>query len=148
MPTHRSLSDCETTLELYQFIYKCLDSNGIELKNLFQQKNVESFFPEAKNSNKVFCEDKPLFNQTCVFTGSLEKMLRKDAMRLVVNSGGFCSNTVNKNTNFLILGNLDYCSNLKDNESSKLKKAKELILAGNDLQIISENVFYSILDIT
>lgn len=35
-------------------------------------------------------------------------MLQKDAMQLVVNLGGVLDNSVNKQTNYLILGDNDY----------------------------------------
>jgi DNA polymerase-3 subunit epsilon len=44
----------------------------------------------------------------------------------------------------LILGNFDYVSNIKNGKSSKLKKAEKFILDGQDLQIISEDVFYDL----
>ena len=47
-------------------------------------------------------------------------------------------------TNYLILGNNDYCKTIKDGKSSKQKKAEKIILEGADLQIIPEIVFYDI----
>lgn len=95
---------------------------------------------------KKFDEDNPLYNKVCVFTGTLEKMSRKDAMQVVANIGGICSNTVTKKTNYLILGNYDYyCSSIKDGKSTKRKKAEEIILQGYDITIISENEFYDII---
>ena len=73
-------------------------------------------------------------------------MLRKDAMQIVVNMGGFCFDTVTKKTNFLVLGNNDYCSTVKDGKSSKHKKAEQLMLKGQDIQIITENVFYDMIN--
>lgn len=92
-----------------------------------------------------FDETHPLFGKLCVFTGTLEKMLRKDAMQLVVDFGGSVGNSVTKKTNYLILGNNDYCPLIKDGKSTKQKKAEELKLAGSDIEIISENVFYDMI---
>lgn len=92
-----------------------------------------------------FDETHPLFGKTCVFTGTLEKMARKDAMQIVVDLGGLVGNSVTKKTNYLILGNNDYCSSIKGGKSSKQKKAESLKLAGNDIEIISENVFYDMI---
>lgn len=83
----------------------------------------------------------PLYGKLCVFTGTLEKMQRKDAMQLVVNLGGQCGDNVTAKTNYLILGNNDFCSLIKDGKSNKQKKAESLILKGKDIQILSENVF-------
>lgn len=92
-----------------------------------------------------FDETHPLYGKLCVFTGTLEKMQRKDAMQIVVDFGGQVGNSVTKKTNFLILGNNDYCPLIKDGKSSKQKKAESLKLAGNDIEIISENVFYDMI---
>jgi len=51
-------------------------------------------------------------------------MVRKDAMTLVVNRGGICGDTVTKATNYLVLGNIDYCKTIKGGKSSKQKKAE------------------------
>ena len=82
-----------------------------------------------------------------VFTGKLEKMLRKDAMQLVVNLGGILDNSVNKQTNYLILGDNDYNAILKGEKSSKHKKAEKLKLEGQDIEIIDERTFYDLLEV-
>ena len=66
-------------------------------------------------------------------------------MKLVVDLGGLCSDNVNSKTNYLVLGNNDFCSTIKDGKSTKHKKAEKLILKGQDLEIISENVFLDLL---
>ena len=97
-------------------------------------------------TNKTeFDETHPLFGKLCVFTGTLEKMIRKDAMQIVVDFGGQVGNSVTKKTNYLILGNNDYCSSIKDGKSSKQKKAESLKLSGSDIEIISEDVFYDMI---
>ena len=92
--------------------------------------------------NTVFDETHPLYGKVCVFTGTLEKMIRKEAVQLVLDLGGICDNSVTKKTNYLILGNNDYCSSIKGGKSNKQKKAEELRLKGNDIEIIPEDVFY------
>ena len=73
-------------------------------------------------------------------------MLRKEAMQIIVDLGGHCEDGVTKKTNFLILGNNDYNPILRGKKSSKLIKAETLKLEGKDIEIISENVFYDIID--
>lgn len=70
--------------------------------------------------------------------------IRKDAMQIVVDFGGIVENNVTKDT-YLILGNNDYCSTIKDGKSTKHKKAESLILKGQDIQILPENVFYDLI---
>ncbi len=89
----------------------------------------------------AFDETHPLYDKVCCFTGALESMQRKDAMQLVVDLGGSCSDSITKKTNYLILGNTDYCSNVKGNKTGKTLKAEKAKLSGQDIDIISENVF-------
>lgn len=90
-------------------------------------------------------ENSPLYGKVCVFTGTLESFTRREAMQLVADIGGICGDGITKKTNFLILGNNDYCKSIKDGKSSKQKKAEKLILEGADLQIIPEAVFLDML---
>lgn len=48
-----------------------------------------------------------------------KKMLRKDAMQIIVNLGGILDSSVNNKTNYLILGDNYYNAILKDEKSSK-----------------------------
>ena len=81
-----------------------------------------------------------------VFTGKLERMTRKEAMQIVVNMGGILDNSVNKHTNYLILGNNDYNAVLHGEKSSKHKKAEKLKLEGQDRDIIDKFTFYDIIN--
>jgi len=92
-----------------------------------------------------FDETHPLYQKVCVFTGTLERFQRKDAMQTIVNLGGICGDGVTSKTNYLILGNNDYCSSIKDGKSNKHKKAEELKIKGQDIDIIPENAFYDMI---
>lgn len=93
-----------------------------------------------------FDEEHPLYNKTCVFTGTLDKMPRSEAMQLVANLGGFNGDAITKSTNYLILGNTAYISTIKDGKTSKQKKAEKYILEGQELQIIPEELFYEMIN--
>lgn len=117
---------------------------------------VDAMEPTAKSYNSMAKsivakegysnESSPLYGKVCVFTGALESFTRRDAMQLVVDIGGICGDGVTKKTNYLILGNNDYCKAIKDGKSSKQKKAEKLILEGADLKIIPESVFLELID--
>jgi DNA polymerase-3 subunit epsilon len=107
-------------------------------KSGFSAKDIQA-------STTDFDEASPVYEKVFVFTGTLERMTRKEAMQLVVDRGGLCGDGVNKKTNFLVLGNNDYSSTIKDGKSSKQKKAEQLKLSGCDIEIISENVFYDMI---
>lgn len=148
---HRSLDDCKATLECYNKLkslavekYDTLDNFYIENKSKCKKRLDLS---QIKTAVTEFDEDNPFFKKVCVFTGVLEKMKRSDAAQLVVDLGGICGNSVTKKTNYLILGNNDYCPTIRDGKSTKQKKAEELKLKGNDIEIISENTFYDMLNI-
>lgn len=147
---HRSLDDCKATLECYNKLkslavekYDTLDNFYIENKSKCKKRLDLS---QIKTAVTEFDEDNPFFEKVCVFTGVLEKMKRSDAAQLVVDLGGICGNSVTKKTNYLILGNNDYCPTIRDGKSTKQKKAEELKLKGNDIEIISENTFYDMLN--
>ena len=96
--------------------------------------------------NNDFDETHPLYKKVCVFTGTLEKYTRQEAAQIVVNFGGLCGNSVTRKTNFLILGNNDYVSTIKNGKSSKQIKAEEYKLKGQDIEIISESLFYDMIN--
>ena len=93
-----------------------------------------------------FDMNNPIFDKECVFTGKLDKMTRKEAMQIVADLGGKNRDSVTKETNYLILGNNDYCKSITDGKSSKQKKAESYKLKGQDIEILSEDVFYEIID--
>ncbi|MBR4824600.1 MAG: exonuclease [Spirochaetaceae bacterium] len=146
---HRALNDCKITKECFTKLqenilkeYKSID----EFIKLSSTKgNCSCKISDIVSTKEEFDESHPLFGKYCVFTGTLEKMVRKDAMQIVVDCGGFVESSVTSKTNYLILGNNDYCSTIKDGKSSKQKKAEALKLNGNDIEIIPETVFYDLI---
>lgn len=148
---HRAYDDCLTTLALFT---RC-KSEAVK-----QYGTLDLFYKSFKNSRKRLYdiskiipdenqidETNLFYDKECVFTGKLERIKREDAMQLVVNIGGRVRNSVTKLTNFLILGNNDYCKTIVDGKSSKQKKAEALKLKGQDIEIISEQTFYDLLNI-
>lgn len=140
---HRALADCAATMLCYEQLKKHIEENDIYIgprtKNDLKAKDIVA-------QTDVFDPDSPIYGKVFVFTGTLERMIRRDAMQLVVDAGGRCGDNVTKETNYLVLGNNDYCTTIKGGKSSKQKKTEKLQLAGEDIQIISENVFYDMLE--
>ena len=148
---HRSLKDCEITLQIYNnMLNEVLTKYENEEEFLKNCRRIKSKLEisEIKTTNTEFDISHPLYNQCCIFTGTLEKMPRKEAMQNVVDLGGFCSNSITKETNYLILGNNDYSPLVKDGKSNKQKKAEQLKLEGYDIEIISENIFYEMIELS
>lgn len=82
-------------------------------------------YADKKNISQKFA------NMTFVITGTLPSMKRSEAQKLIENNGGKVSDSVSKNTNFVLAG---------DNAGSKLTKAQNL-----GLTIISEEDFKNML---
>lgn len=140
---HRALSDCLITNAVYEKLKEILTEENFDLIDLFKKKTDNISVLTADGSE--FDKDHVFYKKNCVFTGKLDKMSRTQAAQLVVNIGGIAQSGINKETNFLILGNIDYAKNIKEGKSNKLKKAEKLILNGQALQIINENVFYELI---
>lgn len=142
--SHRALPDALAVYELIQKLLSIIESDKIDVHELFKTSihDAREISPTTTN----FDTDHPFYGKHFVFTGVLEKMLRADAFQLVVDKGGICQNGINKDTNFLVLGNNDYCSSIKDGKSKKQKKAEDKILSGQDLVILPENIFYEMID--
>lgn len=152
--SHRALKDCEITKECFDLLHSTV---------LKQYENEEAFAstkPKHKASTTSdysvrakdiianctnFDETNPFYNKVCVFTGALQ-IQRKTAMQLIADLGGIPADNVTKKTNFLILGNNDYCPTIKDGKSSKHKKAEQLKADGQDIEILSEDVFADMLN--
>lgn len=148
---HRAYDDCLTTLALF---------NECKSEAIKQYSSLDLFYKSFKKRKKSFYdiskilpdesqidETNAFYDKECVFTGKLERIKREDAMQLVVNIGGRVRNSVTKQTNYLVLGNNDYCKSIVDGKSSKQKRAEALKLKGQDIEIISEQTFYDLLNI-
>ncbi|RDW99284.1 3'-5' exonuclease [Gardnerella vaginalis] len=148
---HRALADCIATKELYDAVKTRMVEKNLVIEDLWPAsgshggKGID--IKAIKPDEVVVDKDGFFYNRHVVFTGKLEKMLRKDAMQLVVNLGGILDNSVNKQTNYLILGDNDYNAILKGEKSSKHKKAEKLKLEGQDIEILDERTFYDLLEV-
>lgn len=147
---HRAVEDCEITMQVF-----C----NMKLEVLEQYATLDDFINicnkrkyglsiHAKDiitKNSSFNPENPFYEKVVVFTGTLTKLTRKEAMQIIADIGGINADGVNKKTNFLILGTQDYRV-VKGGKSTKQKKAEKLKLDGNDIEVISEDVFYSMLE--
>lgn len=143
---HRALSDCKSTYLIYNELKKIALVQFNNLDEFFKSFNYQYSKKDIIATVNEFDVTHPLFNKKCIFTGKLEKMTRKEAEQIVVNYGGILeSSTVTKETNYLIMGNNDYCPTIKDGKSNKQKTAEKYILQGCDLQILTEETFYDLI---
>lgn len=91
--------------------------------------------PKKHNPESIF------YGRSVVFTGTLSSMIRSEAQQIIADIGGINGNSVNKNTDFLVVGHQDYRIVGEDGMSSKQEKAVKLIEKGSTLEIISEDDF-------
>jgi len=140
-PTHRAINDCRCTLAIYNHMCANLKDRGVNLVDLYESNKRKVLAKDITTAVTDFDSSHPLFDKLCVFTGTLDKMPRKDAMQTVADLGGKCADNVTKKTNYLIFGATDY-NKSKDGKSNKRKKAEQFQLSGLDIEVISENIFY------
>lgn len=147
---HRAESDCLITNKIFQiFLEECVDKFG-DIDKAISQLYPKPHTIKASDittDKDDFDISHPLYGKVVVFTGALEKMPRQKAMQYVVDFGGVNGSSVTKSTNYLVLGNNDYCKSIKDGKSNKQKKAEEMKLDGYDIEVIPENVFYDMIGI-
>ena len=167
---HRAMGDVEATAECFACLKdEALECHGSEeeFQELFRSKRTrrrsvpeghgsvrEGYRSGGSHSVKAadiqgdaqkIDEDSPIFGCACVFTGKLEKFTRAEAMQIVADLGGINQDGVTKTTRYLVLGNNDYCSAIKDGKSNKQKKAEKWALKGSGIEILPETAFYDML---
>lgn len=136
---HRALNDCQATLDIMTMLKSYANEHEIEYATLPRKKALNLKTIEATETE--IDRENYFYDKSICFTGKLEHFTRKEAAQICVNLGAKCENSVTKHTNLLVLGGFDSVSNVKDNKSSKLKKAEKLILSGQDLVIMDEKLF-------
>lgn len=136
--THRAIDDAEVTLAVLQ---KCI-ALKLELhERSLAEKREKKKATEAIRERKYSAS--PLYNVGFVFTGDFEND-RDDMMRDLKSVGGLVKDRVSKNSRYLVKGNID---DLPDWAlERKYEKALDLSEAGGDIDIISEDEFYELIE--
>lgn len=104
-------------------------------------------YPNAKDFQNIENDyvDDDFANKNFVFTGTLSTMQRSKAMEIVATGGGVPQDGITKSTNYLVAGIQDM-NRIKDGMSKKMKKAIEYKRSGQDIEIIGEDQFLSMID--
>lgn len=140
---HRASSDAECAAACYEALKNVVHERGIDSLAKTPRKVVHA--ADITTERVDIPTDTPIFGRVFVFTGTLNGCTRKDAMQMVVDRGGICGDGVTVKTNFLVLGAQDYVKVGETGKSSKQRKAEKLQLGGQDIQVISESVFLSMI---
>ena len=152
---HRALADCQMTHELVgKLKERCkeFECSELEIKWMEEHKcekrhvHIDARMIESQVPEDEIDKAHPLYGKRVVFTGALVRFKRDAAMQIVANLGGINQNGVTKETDYLVLGNNDYCRTIKDGKSSKQKKAEEYMLKGTGISIMDEQTFYDMVE--
>lgn len=141
---HRAIADCQMTNKVFCCLKELVNRDNVDLVELAKKQQTHLRLKNLHSDGTNFNAGHIFFDKCCVFTGKLEQFTRIQAAQIVVNIGGRCEDRITKQTNFLIVGDMDYKKGLEGYESSKLRKAKQLIANKQDLQIIPESAFYDL----
>lgn len=141
---HHALEDARACAQLAIIIAKQLEINSLSdfdkrIRQIARQsKKKESPIKEAETL--PLDETHPFYQKQVVFTGTLQKFLRSDAKVFVESVGGVFSDSLTRNTNYLVIGSWNPSFGNKE-KSSKMVKAEKFIESGSDLQVIDESYF-------
>ncbi len=165
---HRALMDCETTRLCFESLQNqapdVVEIQYPEIEPEFLSKGVPFADRKLKSKSQITQQDfvrfksrphakdiipavqnfdpsHPLYQQTCVITGSMVHMSDGNAMQAIADHGGYPADGVTKKTTMLIVGG----ASDPEKKSGKLKKAEEYISKGQNLRILSEEQFLSLL---
>jgi len=88
----------------------------------------------------------PLFGEVVCFSGDLDSYTRPEAQDLVASFGAKVSGSVTKKTTLVVMGGFDPAT-LRPGAtlSTKIQRAQELAVAGQSVEIVTEQTFLEIL---
>ena len=157
---HRADSD---SLGCALILLKCLEKDGctlddIEAKYKFHRgKFAPGVFVAQLSTNKggktesvlkrleahpeLVDEGNYFYGKNVCFTGKCQFGTRQELLQKVMDIGGIPSNTVTNSTDVLVVGQQDYRVVGDSGQSSKQKKALQLLEKGQDIEILSESEF-------
>lgn len=137
---HRAIYDCESTFEVLNHLKQDFSSSVMDWPARYKKKAKD-----LQAQTDIFDVTHPLYGKQCVFTGTLSRMTRAEAMQIVLNLGGTNGDNLSKKTDYLVVGSTEYSANVKGGKTGKMKKAEDYILKGCDITILSESAFYDMI---
>jgi DNA polymerase-3 subunit epsilon len=121
-------------------VLRAISETGLTL-NDWLPRVEHSSFPVSGNAPNP---DGPLVGNVIVFTGTLS-LVRGQAAAMAAAAGCDVRNTVTHDTTLLVVGDQDIRRLLGHEKSGKHRKAETLILASQQLRIITERDFIGLL---
>lgn len=135
--SEEEITEIENKLQIF---FGGFDNNGYlssVCQRLSKADRIKNIIGDQSKNNT----ESIFYQKNVVFTGTLSAMKRAEAQQIVADIGGFNQNGVNRETNFLVVGQQDFRIVGEDGMSSKQEKAIKLIERGIDLEILSEDEF-------
>jgi len=130
---HDALEDAKAAA---QVLLAAAQETGISLNDWLERVRQPLAGTVAQDGNP----EGPLFGETLVFTGALQR-LRSDAAKLAAKAGCTVEEHVTKEITILVVGDQDERKLAGYEKSSKHRKAEDLIRKGQPIKILTENDF-------
>ncbi len=148
---HRAEADVLTTVACYERMraIALADRTEAEFIGLFKRHQIAIWAIMKGMQPRVtdFDDTHPFFGKRIVFTGALSRMTRKEAAQIVLDVGGIPADSLNKETNYLVIGNEDFVASVKNGKTQKMLKAEQMQKKGIDIQVMSEDLFFEMLSL-
>lgn len=101
--------------------------------------------PRIPSDGAEFDPHHPFYEHDLVFTGGMMSMTRHDAQQAVVDVGGRAMTSVGKKADFVVVGGEFHGLLAGHQHSQKLEKALELRASGQDIELLNEMEFLTLL---
>lgn len=142
---HDALSDAKAAGIIF---CKAMTDTGMNISQLHDRSKKGLILNEIRKNISEYQPnpDGHLYGEEVAFTGTLS-MPRKDIAKIAANAGCVINTSVKKTTSIVVIGVQDLSKLSRGlDKSSKQIKAEELISQGNDIKILTENDFISLLN--
>ena len=110
-------------------------------KSAYSGKSIKEYVGDPSKVD----EDSYFYQKSVCFTGTCKWATRDTLLQTIADIGGYPQKGVNKSTQILVVGQQDYRLVGEDGMSSKQEKAMALKEAGQDIEVMSEEQFLSML---
>lgn len=145
------LSEVETLEELQsKYEFKCgrfedgvFEGQRSVKKSIASGKSIKEYVGDPSKIDK----DSYFYQKSVCFTGTCKWASRDTLFQTIADIGGYPQKGVNKSTQILVVGQQDYRRVGEDGMSSKQEKAMTLKDAGQDIEVMSEEQFLSMLGV-
>lgn len=147
---HRALNDCFITNSCFKKLSDTMKSSfpsEDDYKDSFTQSGRRLKAEQVTATITDFSSSNPAYKKIFAFTGILKSLSRREAMLQVANRGGFLTDKVTEQVDYLVLGIGEEEILTANGISRKLEKANKLQKRGRSIQILSEQEFLALLNI-